>query len=150
MSRMTVLAGIPGSGKSTWAAAHPELGIHLTADACRTAGLDPGYVMDELQRSVAYYLVLGQDVIVDACNTQPWWRSTWRSIAGVAGAEAHLVLVHCDVRLAVQRDLARPRGQRVGPQVVRTYASDFVSLARGIALEEPLWASVAHVRTDGS
>lgn len=149
MPRLTVMCGIPGSGKSTWAAAHPELGVHLTADACRLQGADPGDVMAELYSAAVHRLMAGADVIVDACNTQPWWRSRWSAVGRALDVEAHLVLVHCDVRLAVSRDLARPRGQRVGPQAVRAYASDFISLIRALPLEQPLWASLTHVRTDG-
>lgn len=148
MPRLTVLCGIPGSGKSTWAAAHSELGIHLTADACRTHSADPSDVMADLYSATVTRLRTGSDVIIDACNTQPWWRGRWRDVARALDADAHLVLLHCDVRVAIARDLARPRGQRVGPHVVRAYASDFVSIVRGLALEQPLWASVTNVRTD--
>lgn len=147
MPRLTVLCGIPGSGKSTWASAHPELGVHLTADACRTHGADPTEVMADLYATVVDRLKAGADVIIDACNTQPWWRARWVDVARALDVEAHLVLMHCEVRTAIDRDLARPRGQRVGPHTVRAYASDFISLLRSLPAELPSWASVSHERT---
>lgn len=95
---LTVLAGRPGTGKTTLATAlaHRLRACYLRVDAAETAlrrtGLHVGTegyaVIHELAVS---NLLLGLDVVVDAVNPVPEARAGWRETAGRGRARLLLV-----------------------------------------------------------
>jgi predicted kinase len=103
---LIVIAGLPGSGKSTMAA---DLGRALN---CAVLGVDQaeaamwraGVNQSAPTHHAAYLVVaalaaeqlaLGHDVIVDAVNGPELARAQWRDLADRMGAELRFIVVEC-------------------------------------------------------
>ena len=95
--RFTILAGLPGAGKSTLAAALASTlrAMHLRIDtieqAIRDSGVQP-VPLDDAGYRVGYALAednlrLGHTVIADSVNPWPMTRDAWVSAAKRAGAD---------------------------------------------------------------
>ncbi|KQO61536.1 AAA family ATPase [Curtobacterium sp. Leaf261] len=130
-----VLAGLPGVGKSTFAAALARrvdavvLAVDEVEDALLGAGLPAGFTTGVaaygvVERLAATQLGVGRSVVVDAVNDDPRAREQWHGLASRAGVGARWV----ELRLAPGDD-HRHRLEARG----RRYAS----------LPEPAWATLA-------
>jgi len=103
---LIVIAGLPGSGKSTVAG---DLGRALN---CAVLGVDraeaamwrAGVSLSAPTHHAAYLVVgalaaeqlaLGHDVIVDAVNGPEPARAQWRDLASQRGAELKFIVVEC-------------------------------------------------------
>lgn len=103
---LIVIAGLPGSGKSTMAG---DLGRALN---CAVLGVDQaeaamwcaGVSASGPTHHAAYLVVgalaaeqlfLGHDVIVDAVNGPESARAQWRDLAGQMGVELRFIVVEC-------------------------------------------------------
>lgn len=138
---LTVLAGIPGAGKSTWAQLNANA-QWLTSDGTRLAGHDPMDVMAALVDTAAARLRAGQDVTIDACSTQERWRTVWLQLAPRMGARARLVVMHCSLEQAIARQQHRPAHQRVDPRVIRRYHAEFEAMLA--VLPDEGWDEIIH------
>lgn len=138
---LTVLAGIPGAGKSTWAQLHAS-DQWITSDATRLTKADPLEVMSALVDTAAARLRAGQDVTVDACTTQDRWRSIWLMLAPRMGARSRLIVIHCTLDQAIARQRNRPSHQRVDQRVIRRYHDEFGIMLN--ALPHEGWDEVVH------
>ncbi|QCR19735.1 AAA family ATPase [Agrococcus sp. SGAir0287] len=132
---LVVLAGLPGTGKTTIAAAlAAEVGATLASvddaeaamlaagiDAAQPTGLAAYVVVEQLARR---QLVAGRDVVVDAVNDAPEARDQWRALAATTGVELRWV----EVRLADEAEHRRRLAERT-----RDLPGGF---------PEPSWASV--------
>ncbi|PZE78297.1 MULTISPECIES: AAA family ATPase [unclassified Curtobacterium] len=119
---LIVLAGLPGVGKSTFAAALAArvdavvLAVDLVEDALLAAGLPAGSTTGVaaygvVERVAEAQLAVGRSVVVDAVNDDPRAREQWIGLAERSGAETHWF----ELRLAdPDRHRARleGRGQR--------------------------------------
>ncbi len=105
MTRLIVLAGLPGTGKSTLARTlASEIGaawirVDSIEQAIRDAGVRPGSGDDAGYR-VAYAMALdnlrvGRDVIVDSVNPWVLTRDAWRNVGLQAGARVLEVETLC-------------------------------------------------------
>lgn len=131
MPNLIVLAGVPGSGKSTWAHSIFDLKYSIvSSDTIRTRlygslkvaheGANPGKaesspnnkeVFDIFHREVEEKLRHGVDVIADATHLSRKSRQRMLEIAWKTSAKAHLVifknLLEADFRNASRDDDAR-------------------------------------------
>jgi len=110
---ITVTCGLPGSGKSTWAAsASAGQAYVVTGDAIRTHGADGRAVFELMATNARRALGTGIDVIVDACALDPATRMQWQRIGRELGAASRLVIFTTPLDVCQARNSARPRGQR--------------------------------------
>jgi len=137
---LTVLAGLPASGKSTYARAHVGGAALLSADSIRE-GEAAGKVFARLHRIAAWHLASGRDVWIDACSLQVRSRQEWLVLARKAGARAVLVIIEASVAVCRARDRARaqPAGVSWGK-----YTTEWAALPALAAREG--WARVERVR----
>ena len=150
---LVVLLGVPGAGKSTWAAAHAaELGARVVSfDALRWAGerrQDVGAFRERGRRRVERELAAGRSVVVDAPNLERVDRVRWLGMARRHGAVTRLVVVTPGaLSVAVDRQLEREgRDEPAVPAgAMGRYWRLFVR-AGGQVRREP-WGSVELVRT---
>jgi predicted kinase len=103
---LIVVAGLPGSGKSTMAVDLGRalkcavLGVDQAEAAMWRAGVSPSAPTHHAAYLVvgalaAEQLALGHDVIVDAVNGPEPARAQWRDLAAQMGAELKFIVVEC-------------------------------------------------------
>jgi predicted kinase len=103
---LVVIAGLPGSGKSTMAADLGRalncavLGVDQAEAAMWRAGVSPSGPTHHAAYLVAgalaaEQLALGHDVIIDAVNGLEQARAQWRLLARETGAELKFIVVEC-------------------------------------------------------
>jgi predicted kinase len=103
---LIVVAGLPGSGKSTMAVDLGRalkcavLAVDQAEAAMWRAGVSPSAPTHHAAYLVvgalaAEQLALGHDVIVDAVNGPEPARAQWRELAGQVGAELKFIVVEC-------------------------------------------------------
>ena len=103
---LIVVAGLPGSGKSTMAVDLGRalkcavLGVDQAEAAMWRAGVSPSAPTHHAAYLVvaalaAEQLALGHDVIVDAVNGPEPARAQWRDLAGQLDAELKFIVVEC-------------------------------------------------------
>jgi predicted kinase len=103
---LIVVAGLPGSGKSTLTADLARalkcavLGVDQAEAAMWRAGVSPSGPTHHAAYLVvgalaAEQLALGQDVIVDAVNGPEPARAQWRELASRLDAELRFIVVEC-------------------------------------------------------
>lgn len=133
---ITVTCGLPGSGKSTWAAsASAGQAYVVTADAIRTHGANGRDVFEAMELNARRALGTGIDVIVDACALDPSTRMQWRRIARELGVGSRLVIFATPLGVCQVRDGARPPAQRANVDW-RELDRKFDRVLERIALEE--------------
>jgi predicted kinase len=112
--RLTILVGVPGSGKSTWARAQDTPVV--SSDAIRGkrgySAADNARVFREFHERIDRHLAAGEDVIADATNLTRQAREKLRLIAVGWHAETCCVLFG-DTGAALERNRRRGRDQRV-------------------------------------
>jgi predicted kinase len=103
---LIVVAGLPGSGKSTIALDLGKalqcavLGVDQAEAAMWRAGVSPSGPTHHAAYLVVgalagEQLALGHDVIVDAVNGPEEARAQWRTLAAQTGAELRFIVVEC-------------------------------------------------------
>jgi predicted kinase len=116
--RLTILAGIPGSGKSTWAKNFLPDAHYVSSDDIREQLGDVydqtrnGEVFSIFHADIAVALAQGKDVVADSTALDARARSRLTAIAFVHGASTHLILFS-NINPAVKRNQQR---ERVVPQ----------------------------------
>lgn len=115
MTRVTLLVGMPGSGKSTWIKLHAGGRTVLANSPLRAHWRSVGRkftdddVRAEIRARLLKAIVMGRDVVIEA----GLWRRQRRELVGVIhgeGAEAHVILfTNVDVAAVRNARRARPR-----------------------------------------
>ncbi len=136
---LTVLMGVPGSGKSTFAASANQQ-VLSTDETLGLEDHEKPEVMKRLHREAQDLLATGQDVIVDGCNVSPALRAQWRNVAKAAGAVSRLVVLHCEDQEAQANQQAR--GRLVPEDKMARYWEQFRESLTAIDDED--WGSVEH------
>jgi predicted kinase len=127
---LTVLCGIPGSGKTTWRLTNRPDDLVVCPDDIREELTgDPrrqernGQVFALARARVDAALARGQDVVVDATNVTREARRQWTKLAAEHGTPCRCVWIECSLEQALRNNRARDR--RVPEDVIRAMASEF-------------------------
>lgn len=159
MTKLIALAGMPGSGKTTWAKRFFPLEI-ISADeirieqygSLRAAHDDPEksaernkYVFDVFHGRLTMNLLSGASVVADETALTVLSRENLRRVAAFAGAEPHLFVFENDIQ-AFERNRKREPDLIVPEEVMdrmhRQYKTFIEDLRDG---EFDKWASVTFV-----
>ncbi len=147
--KLTVLAGLPGSGKSTWATAQALTtgAAVVTVDDIRVGNADPASTINRARRRAAATLSAGADLIVDSCNVHAQVRRSWLNVGRAAGARCVLLFIDTPVALCRSRNQQRPVGERVSAETYDRYLLAAQSTLAAVASED--WDEVSVVAGDG-
>lgn len=126
---LVVFGGLPGTGKSTLAAAVARRlrATYLRVDAIEAALIGAGLVADQGSVGAAGYVVAnrvadsclrtGLDVVVDAVNPVDVARGGWRELAAATGVPLTFVEVTCSDRDRHRRQVEQRQSDLAGWQV---------------------------------
>ena len=117
-TRLTIMCGLPGSGKSTWAATHhDEDELILSADIVRRRPRmrAPNQILG-MQLLAPDHLRRGTSVIIDACSTNPNDRHEWLYLARCARVRTRLVIIDTPTSICIERQ--RERGRAAVPAMI--------------------------------
>jgi len=158
--RLVVLAGLPGTGKSTLAVRLAEAtgGIWLRVDTVEAAMLKAG-IERSFESGLAAYVVvadlarvhlgLGRTVIVDAVNGVEEARAAWRTAATESGAERYVLeLVCADVaehrrRVELRRSSTPPLPKPTWAEVLKRRYDPWTEPTLVLDTSAPLAATVS-------
>lgn len=134
---LTVTVGIPGSGKSTWAARHAaDTGARLfTTDPIRIDDRNVVRFLNRMRHDVDMALAAGDDVVIDACNVQTSQRTQWLRMGRRHGATCIAAIIDADPNDAIDRNDARPQGERVPAERMTSYVAAIGQALRRVRLE---------------
>jgi len=129
--RILLLVGLPGSGKSSWAAGQGT--FPLSSDGLRVVLADDETaqgIHQEVFAALRYLLTarlkLGRPLtIVDATHLAPWEREPYFALAKEHGATVEAVFF--DVPLAECKRRNRRRGRQVPEEVLEAMAAKLVA-----------------------
>jgi predicted kinase len=127
---LTLMVGIPGSGKSTVARSLSDVS---GAEICSTDDYwyqdDPTvYTFDVKrlgeahrwnQQRAASFMAAGQDVIIDNTNLDDRSREPYYALASIYNFDVVVVTVDTPVNICIARQVDRPEDRRVPPDVIR-------------------------------
>ena len=125
MSKMVMLRGLPGSGKSFHSLKLVQQGYkRINGDDLRML-VDNGvyskdnekYIVDIMQTMAALALQSGLNVVMDNTNFNPYWTKWARSLCRDTRSELEILDIKTPLEVCVARDLERTRG-RVGKDVI--------------------------------
>jgi predicted kinase len=127
---LTVLCGIPGSGKTTWRLRNRPDDLVVCPDDIREELTgDPrrqernGQVFALARARVDAALARGQDLVVDATNVTREARRQWTKLAAEHDTSCRCVWIECSLEQALRNNRARDR--RVPEDVIQAMASEF-------------------------
>lgn len=126
-ARVIVLIGVPGSGKSTWAASQKATVLssdqmRLTLSGDETDQTIHGKVFAAMRYLLRQRLVIGeQDTIIDATNIRRKDRKAWIQLALKFGARPEAVYFNLSLEEALRRN--RKRSRVVPEDVIRSMFS---------------------------
>lgn len=134
MATLTVLMGLPASGKSTYAAKQRNVTV-LTADTIRTDGERAIGAFQRVLHHLQNELNAGRDVLVDTCALTSRNRVAFLRIGLASGARCRLVAFRVYAERCRQRD--------------RTRANPMPRAYDWGRAEQQLTAALASVRAEG-
>lgn len=137
---LRVLCGMPGAGKSTWAAANGGGAVVLTADSIREHGAAGAPVFHAMEARARAALVAGQDVLIDACSLTAGARSVWLAVAVQCDACTELVMLCTPGSVCMERDALRKQRSTAAWRTVRAQAHAAV-----FAVQREGWHTVLYV-----
>lgn len=122
---LVVLAGVSGSGKSTFAARHFLATEVVSSDVCRALVADDEHdqsstddAFDVLHYIAGKRLGAGRLTVIDATNVQPLARRPLVALARLHHVQAVAIVLDLPPALCRAHNAGRP-GRTVGPDVMR-------------------------------
>lgn len=161
MTTLTILRGLPGSGKSTWAAAHADKAAIINLDAlrrmasgslkawhARVSREDTQTIVDAAHLMVDRFLSENRNVIMDAQNLDPRGCDQLARIAARHGATVEYRTFRLPLDTLLERNRTRPEPDRVPESYLRgQYAKWDATLDREPTLLDAMQATpTVHVR----
>lgn len=161
MNTLTILRGLPGSGKSTWAANHADKAAIVNLDAlrrmvsgslkawhARASREDTQTIVDAAHLMVDRFLAEGRNVIMDAQNLDPRGCDRLARIAARYGATVEYRTFRLPLDALLERNQTRPEPDRVPESYLRSqYAKWDATLDREPTLLDAMQATpTVHVR----
>jgi predicted kinase len=140
---VTLMSGLPGSGKDTWLTQHrPDLPV-VSLDDLRgkldvDAAEDQGAVIQAARQRCREHLRAGRDFAFNATNTVRQTRKRWIDLFADYGARIELVYLEPPQPIILQQNQRRPRP--VPEQVIHRLVT---------RLEPPTWAEAHAVSLIG-
>lgn len=135
MSKMVMLRGLQGSGKSVYALKLVKQGFkRINGDDLRLA-IDNGvyskqnerYIVDVMQTMATLALQSGLNVVMDNTNLNPYWVKWAKSLCKDTRSELEIVDINTPLDVCIERDLQRTKG-RVGKDVImKMYNKYFIN-----------------------
>lgn len=162
MTTLTILRGLPGSGKSTWAANHADRAAVVSLDAlrrmasgsltawhARASREDTRTIVDAAHLMVDRFLSEGRNVIMDAQNLDPRGCDQLTRIAARHGARVEYRTFRLPLDELLERNRTRPEPDRVPEAYLRhQYAAWDATLDREPTLLDAMRATpTVHVRS---
>ena len=155
MSTLTILRGLPGSGKSTWAAAHANKAAVVSLDAlrrmasgslkawhARASREDARAIVDAAYLMVDRFLSGNRNVIMDAQNLDPRGTDRLERIAARHGANVEYQTFRLPLGTLLERNRTRPEPDRVPEAYLRSqYAKWDATLDREPTLLDAMQAT---------
>ncbi|MCA9040554.1 MAG: AAA family ATPase [Planctomycetaceae bacterium] len=130
---VTVMSGLPGSGKDTWVAAHGEERPVVSMDAIRRDGKvrptdNQGKIAQQAQAACRNYLRESASFLFNATNLTRMMRSKWIDLFHSYQARIEIVYVEPPISTLLQQN--RNREQRVPEEIIHSMIEK---------LEPPTW-----------
>ena len=155
MNTLTILRGLPGSGKSTWAAAHADKAAVVSLDAlrrmasgslkawhARASREDARAIVDAAYLMVDRFLSGNRNVIMDAQNLDPRGTDRLERIAARHGANVEYQTFRLPLGTLLERNRTRPEPDRVPEAYLRSqYAKWDATLDREPTLLDAMQAT---------
>jgi len=136
---MTIMRGLPASGKSTKAAEIIREGntVRINKDLLRTmlhldkfTGRNDGHTRDAARKLADWFLANSVNVVIDDTNLNPATVQSWKDLAKIHGAKIEYAdCLDVSVEECIARDAAREK--RVGAHVIQRMALQHLSYLAG-------------------
>lgn len=139
MSKLTIMRGLPASGKSTKAQELLKVGntVRINKDLLRTmlhfdnfTGRNEGFTKDAARLLADSFLIKGVNVIIDDTNLNEGTVQGWKDLAARDGAKIEYVdCTDVSVDECIERDYKREK--RVGKHVIQKMAMQHLGYLKG-------------------
>jgi predicted kinase len=139
MAKMTIMRGLPASGKSTKAKELLSVGntVRINKDLLRTmlhfdtfTGRNEGHTRDAARKLADWYLTNGVNVIIDDTNLNEGTVQSWKDLAKIHDAKIEYVdCTDVSVEECIERDSQREK--RVGKTVIQKMALQHLGYLKG-------------------
>lgn len=129
---LTLMCGLPRSGKSTWLRKNRGEDIVVCLDVIRKEifghqfhGPAEQFVMGIAKSMVRLLLKQKKSVIIDATNIRRGWRAEWRTLAEECGARTRIVFIDAPLEVCLERNRTSKVGERLPVRKLREMAAGF-------------------------
>lgn len=138
MAKITLMVGLPASGKSTKAEELLKRGgtVRINKDLLRTmlhcdkfTGINEGMTRDAARTLAKTFLSQGVNVIIDDTNLNPGTLQSWKDLGKELDAKIEYCRLDTSVEECLRRDKAR--GDKVGAHVIIQMALQHLQYMKG-------------------
>lgn len=116
---VTILSGLPGAGKDSWADAHANGRPVISLDAIRQEiGRDDGAVIQEAMARAKQFMAEGRDFVWNATNTTRLARKKLVDLATQYRVHSEIVALDVPYPELLKRNQARPMADQLPPAAI--------------------------------